>query len=161
MEILTDLSRYQHFFQQNSSYYIDKVQKFNEGKYFTFNLPAFLLGFIWFLYRKMYLEAFLLLAVIFAESALEEYLRSRSELDPQTLAGQLISTLIISTILGFTANYFYIRKANKTIRKSMEKYKDAEKGGEYLERKGGTSYVLVIILTILIVGFVVLNNSLV
>src|SRR5688572_5518113 len=121
MEILNDLSQYQRFFQQNSSYYIDKVQKFNEGKFFTFNFPAFLLGFIWFLYRKMYLEASILMFVIVSESMLEQYLRSRSEIGPQTVTGQLLSTLVISTILGFTGNYFYIRKANRTIQKSMLK----------------------------------------
>lgn len=157
MEILSDLSHYHTFFQERSSYYIDKVNKYKEGKKFTFNIAAFFFGFIWFTYRKMYLEAFLLFLFIVVEGIIEASILSTLSQEESSAVG-LVMTVLMGAALGFLGNYLYIRKAERTIRKALQKENDPQKIDEYLHRKGGTSYLFIIAILVMVIAFVIMNN---
>jgi hypothetical protein len=88
---------FQSFIGKNAGYYWRKFQAFRstgqEGFAFTWNWPAFFLGFIWMLYRKMYLWS--LLAFIIA-------------LTPITFPVLMIGW-------GLTGNYLYFWHARRKI----------------------------------------------
>src|SRR6185436_4922494 len=97
---------------------------YRNGQRFTFNIFAFLFGLFWFTYRKMYVEALIILLAIIGESFIEELFLANS-VDPG--ADKMISiivTIVIATITGFLGNSLYIRHAQKSINASKEKFKD-------------------------------------
>jgi hypothetical protein len=83
------------FVGKNADSYLNKFRRFRRGKEegfaFTWNWSAFWLGFIWMLYRKMYLWALLAFVVALAPVAY-----------PLTMIGW-----------GITGNYLYYRQARK------------------------------------------------
>lgn len=100
------------------------------GKLFSFNWPAFWLGFAWFAYRKMYLYAFLYVLFLVVESAIEIYLNVPDR------AGLAI-TLAIGVATGGYANYVYRLHADKII--ARIKAAGRQDVAEEAARRGGTS----------------------
>ena len=149
-----DIELYEAFFQKSKSYYTDKWTRFKTGQKFTFNVFAFLFGLLWFMYRKMYLEAALVFVVIIGEGFLEALILSN---DIAKLFN-IIATIAMGTITGFIGNYFYIRKADKIVHTAKTKFLDEEQLKMFLGKKGGVSYLFLIIIAGIIVFVFVYNN---
>ncbi|MCC6723153.1 MAG: DUF2628 domain-containing protein [Saprospiraceae bacterium] len=149
-----DIELYEAFFQKSKSYYLDKLMRFNTGQEYRFNFFAFLFGLFWFVYRKMYVEAFIIIAFIIIEGLVEELVV------PESLSkvANIIATLAISTITGFLGNNLYIRKAHRTIIEAKEKFQDMEAQKTFLAKKGGVSFIVLIALFLLIFGVVFYNK---
>ena len=62
---------YEDFFQKNNSYYLEQLKYYNNGKKFRFSYAALIFGLFWFLYRKMYLEFFLIFIFYYVETIFE------------------------------------------------------------------------------------------
>lgn len=56
---------YSIYFANSRAYFLNKLREFKEGNRYTFNLPSFLLGGVYFFYRKMYKEGVILLILIY------------------------------------------------------------------------------------------------
>ncbi len=145
-----DIELYEAFFQKSKLYYLDKLIKFNAGQRYSFNFFAFLFGLFWFIYRKMYLEVILVIFLLVLEGALEELIV------PESLSKEayVIGTLAVASIVGFLANNLYIRKANRTIQAAKAMSQDIETQKAYLNKKGGVSYIVLIVLLLLLLGLV-------
>jgi hypothetical protein len=50
-----DVELFKSFFRESTSYYLVVLEKHRSGKRFSFNVYAYLLGFLWLTYRKLYL----------------------------------------------------------------------------------------------------------
>jgi hypothetical protein len=109
------------YFLFNSKYYLDKFEKFENGKKISFNFWAGFFGIMWFVYRKMYKQAVIIFFLTFALELISAiiiaiilYLNS-IEFDKSYIS--IINYIIYAisfVLLGFVGNFYYFRKA-KTI----------------------------------------------
>jgi hypothetical protein len=150
------------FFEPSSDYYLKKLESFENGKKFSFNPYVFLFGFLWFLYKKMHLEAIMLLGLVFIISMLEQiFVEGQLSKNPDAIKViEFSTTIIFSLVLGFLGNYIYIRHAKKKISELVQKNQDDE---EELKRSlaylGGSSHLWVIIALVAMLIVQVVNHA--
>jgi hypothetical protein len=122
---------YSVYFDRNEDYYFRCLEKVRRGVIIDFNFYAFIANVFWLSYRKMYWE-FAIISLIIISLAIFSIMFDVSFL-----------LLYFSTcfILGFIANYLYIRKAIKIVEKS-EEYERIGDRFTYLRKKGGISFFL-------------------
>ncbi|WP_338813563.1 DUF2628 domain-containing protein [Bernardetia sp. Wsw4-3y2] len=152
-----DNTLFELFFHKSKEYYIDKLISYQKGQKFTFNVFAFLFGLFWFIYRKMYLQAFVILLIVVGEGFLEVLFFP--DMDESTInTVNVVMTILIATITGFMGNYLYIKHAERVITNAQQKYNDTEQIHKIVKRKGGVSYLVFIILAGIIALIFLYNN---
>ncbi len=108
------------FIGKNADYYLRKFRAFRasgqEGFAFTWHWPAFFTGFVWMLYRKLYLWAFIAFLLI---------------LTP-------ISFPLLMVGWGLTGNYLYYRMVRQKILE-YKKVGDPRTSDKDLGQKGGVN----------------------
>ena len=115
----------------------------------------------WFLYRKIYVEAILIIIALILEGFLESIILTNKIGQDQSTIVNILGTITLWTIIGFLGNYFYLKKAVKTILFAKQNYPDNELLKKYLKEKGGVSFVFLVVIIIVIISFFVYNNYLV
>ncbi len=139
-----------YFFIQ-PDYYLDVYKSYKAGEKFNFNIWPFLFGIFWFLYRKLWFEAMIILLIylfiFFVNIGIIES-------DKEWLINTVIN-FITATVFGFVGNYFYLKNAEKQINKVLSTTLDEKERIKILNKKGGVSlapYIfLFLILSIMIV----------
>jgi len=140
---------YKAFFQKRSNYYLEQLNYYEKGRKFRFSYASFIFGIFWFLYRKMYLEFFIILTVFYVESIFENLVLIKLIGIEQTKFFSFVVTIIVLITMGIIGNNLYIKKAKKTIEKAEMKFTNLDQQKEFLTKKGGTSFLYVIILLVL------------
>ncbi len=157
-----EVKDYMTFVGKNPLYYISNFMNFFTTKSkVSLNFAAFLLTDIFYFYRKMYLPGLIFLAFRII-SAFLIILNSNSSFDntfinigitDQFLQVFTPAFLIISeslrVVFSLFANYYYYLKAKKTIRKINNYDILSEDRAELISKKGGISFVLLLIIFIL------------
>jgi len=156
---MKDIELYEIFFSKRKDYYIEKLHLNVEGKRFTFNYAPLIFGIFWFLYRKMYLESLIIFLILFAESNFENMVLIKLIGAEETKLFSIFFTIISSIIAGFIGNLLYINFAKKNIIKSKNNYVDFEERKDYLLKKGGTSFIPVILVIFLLIGVTLLTDE--
>ena len=151
--LTTDLHLYESFFQQEKEYYLTQLQKFEAGKRLSFNFSTLALGGLWFIYRKLYLEAILLLIFVSIAVAIDFYVIKPTFGNTGNMIFFLAFGSILWVTIGFLANRFYIKKAVETIALVKSKYSDEDLRLKAISEKGGTS-TIGLYATIVIAAFV-------
>ena len=105
----------------------------------------------------MYLEAILIYSFFLIEGCFENFFLAKIIGTDQTKLVSYIFTIITLVIIGFWGNLLYINKAKKTIEKAEEKFPEYEQQKEYLNKKGGTTFLYVYILLIILIASMVLS----
>lgn len=146
---------FEAFVKTSTEYYTNKLELYEQGKKFTFNLYAFLFSIYWFLYRKMYLHAFLIFVLITLINIIKEKIVGYYGIydNAQIKSIDLICNICLAIAFGYTANYLYIKHAIKKIGAVAQNFEgDESLLHQVLERKGGTNglVVTILILTIII-----------
>lgn len=142
---------YEIFFQKSNSYYLEQLKYYEQGKKFRFSYSALIFGVLWFLYRKMYLEFFIIFFVFYLETIFENLVLTKLIGIEQTTVVNFSVTIVLLITLGIIGNNLYIKKAKRTLRNAEEKCSEIEKQKEYIFKKGGTSYIYVTILLALFI----------
>ncbi|OCA70788.1 hypothetical protein BBI01_12670 [Chryseobacterium artocarpi] len=146
---------YEDLFQKRNSYYLEKLELYENGKKFTFNYATFIFGLLWFLYRKMYLETIVIFLILYTETAFENFFLTDKIGIEQTKLVSFIITILSLIVAGFSGNYLYIKRAKRTIKKAEKKFSEYEQRKKYLTKKGGTQLLYIgILLTLLIVAII-------
>ena len=151
-----DQELFETYFKRSKSYYLDRWIKFKDGQKITFNVFAFLFGLLWFIYRKMYIEALVLSTVILGEGILEILILP----EDAGSTTNIMATILIATGAGLLGNYFYFRKAEKVVQNAKAKFSEFEQQKIFLSNKGGVSYVFLIAIGAIILLFFIYNNYL-
>jgi len=100
--------------------------------------PAFLFGLYWLLFRKMYLASLLFLLVA-------EVLAFIIALAGAPQVAIYAALVVLKAGLGLAANAMYLRHCQRLVRKVERAYPGAEhRIGSELERRGGTSYPVLV-----------------
>lgn len=151
------IQRYEIFFQKNSSYYQEQLKYYEQGKKWRFSYSALIFGILWFLYRKMYLEFFIIFIFYYVETIFENVVLTKLIGIEQTKLVNFSVTIILIITLGIIGNNLYIKKANRTLKNAELKYPEIEKQKEFIAKKGGTSYIYVTLLLILFILLIFLS----
>jgi hypothetical protein len=138
------------YFTQESAYYAQKLEQFNQGKRFTFNFWAGFLGIVWFFYRKMYVQGII---IFFSTFILATFLALVLSLtnpgDTSNNQYNLYITSILSfVILGFLGNNLYIKQSQKIVANFVSKHHLLDHNNlktNDLRDKGGTSLTAALI----------------
>ena len=149
---------YEAYFQDSSTYYLEQLNYYEKGKKFRFSYSSIIFGLFWFLYRKMYLEFFVILIIIYAESQFENYVLAELIGTEQTRLFSFAVNIIFTVTLGIIGNNLYLKKAKRTVEQAQIRFADPEQQKEFLAKKGGTSILLVMIAFALFVLAVILQS---
>lgn len=148
------------YFGRQSDYYLEKYKAYHRGNRFTFNIGAFLVGLFWFLYRKLFMETLIIVLLLFLTGVIEavvyELFSVSDEVQKVLLFG---STLLYATIYGFIGNALYLKRADKTIRKVLSGTEEEDERIKLLKKKGGVAWIPFAIIVLVIVLFIVFNNT--
>lgn len=150
---MEDDKLYAAYFKKDIEYYLNTFERYRNGNKYVFNVYAFFFGVFWFMYRKMYREALIIILVIVAEGYLEDILTAGMN-ETAIKVVTRISTIAIGIIVAMLANALYIRKAESIIGKAKQEQTDQEDLISDLQKKGGVSYLFLIAVLIGIAGIV-------
>ncbi|WHY03269.1 DUF2628 domain-containing protein [Neobacillus sp. DY30] len=143
------------FVGKNFDYYNGKWDNIEEKKIKTsWNWAAFFLGPFWFGYRKMYIPV-LLFAAFYLAVDLSLFLL-KYEYTEETYIFSPIDQAIVwpfSIILSLLGNYIYLKHTNKYIDKSHLLPINAEQKKLWFKKKGGTSWLGVLLTFFIFFGY--------
>ncbi|HBC71752.1 MAG TPA: hypothetical protein DCZ38_03115 [Coxiellaceae bacterium] len=129
------------FVGKKYSYYQRRWEKIIAGtKLFgiSWNWPAMFLGFFWLAYRKMYLYAFIMFVIMVSKEVIFDYC---------SLPGYYFPGVVFHLLLALFANYLYLLFVSDKTTKFKNKIKDENLLRETLKRKGGTNFIVAILIT--------------
>lgn len=124
------------FFGRNSEYYLQRWQQRQQGSYIMFNPFAFLFGWGWFAYRRMYRVLFCLIALLMMESVLEEAILGQQ----RGTGAVLLTNVLCASLYGAFGNALYLWDAEHKMRKLIRLGLPKDELLERLRRAGGTSW---------------------
>ena len=152
-----DQSLYETYFQKSTTYYLEKLEKFNKGDKYTFNVYAFLFGIFWYLYRKLYLETLLIIGIFLLLSLAESLFIQLFRLGT-TKVIDFLATFVSAGIAGSLANYLYLKKAYREIKAAINRGGEAEFVKMKIKQKGGVTYWFLIIIIAAMIFLYIYNN---
>lgn len=153
---------------KNTEYYMNKwnTYQFNNN-FISWNWPAFLFGYLWCAYRKMYNWMIILFAIEQLESFVVCKLFFRNMTDINSLTSNFILSPIIITVLylingilfGLFANQLYIKDCFKKITKIKYSFPSLSVNDiiPRLEKKGGASWIPIIIYFVFCILFAIIS----
>ncbi|MFN8890199.1 MAG: DUF2628 domain-containing protein [Cyclobacteriaceae bacterium] len=131
-------------------YYLDMHRDYHLGNRYTFNVSAWLGGFLWFLYRKLYIELALVFFFFCASdifiTLLLYFLSVPEDLIQATLT---LYPFFIWILVGFLGNNLYLKKTDKVIHRILESTSDENERIRLLKKKGGTSWAPFILMALI------------
>lgn len=138
------------FYTQESKYYADKLNRYEQGSKYSFNFWAGLLGLIWFCYRKMYVQAIILFLLTFVLGAISGIVLLLFIPDEQLITSynNVIIWTLSFVILGFLGNTLYIKKSKKIVEELIARNEIEDIPNSMateLREKGGTSMTAALI----------------
>lgn len=153
------LDLFKAYFTQESKYYAEKLEKFENGLRYSFNFWAGFFGLVWFLYRKLYTQAVIIFIVNLVLSIVSKLILSL--LNPYDSSNDIYSLLIIGVlsfvILGFIGNLLYLGKSIKAIDNFIKQHGIENIDNSMMNKireKGGTSVASAMIFS----GFMVFTQ---
>ncbi len=160
--MINDIELFEVYFQKSKVYYTEKLQRFNNGEKYTFNVTAFFFGIAWFLYRKMYVEAVAIFGILILETVFDELFINQYGTQTTVKLVSLIINIITAGLVGGMANYLYFTKANKIIALAKINFNNNDKQIVFLKKNGGVNLallmVVIAIIVLLIAYFFIVNN---
>ena len=131
------------FFGDSPAYYLKANRAMFGGENASFNFPAFLFGLFWFLYRKMYVYAIGIFALLFMiDQGIHVIGRSMPHYKEALQFFSFFITLAVSIVMGFKSNEIYIGYANRKIHEITVAYSDESQRIEAMNKAGGTSLLI-------------------
>lgn len=148
------------FFGDQPRYYLEEYRHQYFGRKWSFNIGSFFFGFLWFIYRKMYVIAFILFVVNLLLGQLEEWIYTQYEIsfDIRKVTSFIVP-IAWGFATGFTGNYFYAKFATKKVDEILQAYPDHEKRMTELKRQGGITYLPYLVAALLMLVYFLLLKS--
>ena len=139
---------------KNTEYYLRQRERIADGKV-SWNWPACLITGYWLLYRKMYLWFFGYIGSSFGL----QFALTLSELflaDVLVLVLSILLVLAFFVLPGFYGSALYLRKIHQLTDTAEQTFpNDPEQQGRWLDKRGGTSWLVVgVLLALAILGIV-------
>ena len=148
-----DDARLAAFFGPRAGYYLR--QAYGRGR--RVNFAAFFFGFIWMLYRRMYLVAAAAVLLIAAETVVSELVAQRLGLTTTPQAYDRVMMLFYGLLAGALGNPLYLRHARRKLA-TLPANADAAT----IARRGGVSWlapILALVAFVALVAILVMSDS--
>lgn len=147
-DIVDESLYYKTFFGKSAAYYEKIYKRMLGGESIIFNPYACFLSVFWMAYRKMYVE---LVVFVLAVGMLNNFILLVMGFYPY------IWTALLAVIFaGCYANIFYMKKAERTMKRARESYRNTEEQLDYIEHEGGVSFIgPVIVLAVIVIVTIV------
>jgi len=141
---------------KNTDYYLGKFANFkSHGSSVSWNWPAFFISSIWFLYRKMWLNAFLYWIVLpIVLVVLTGVIAASGAAATSGVFYYGAYWFVTFLIVPMFANRLYYQHAQKKIDKVVSVTSSPEQQSIEVARRGGTSAVGLVIIPLILVFFV-------
>jgi hypothetical protein len=151
-----DQELYAAYFGRSADYYLDVLERFRNGQRFVFNPFSLIMGLMWFLFRKLYREAFMFFFISILLGFMQTYIFRFPVIAAHQQSISFVVTILLNLSYGIFGNYLYMRKAMKEV--AFAKSQSASKDDvlAYLSYKGGTTMHPVFILIILFLVYLLL-----
>ena len=156
---MLDNGKIESFTVKNADYYLEQWRRFGDasGSVASFNKAAFFTAGLWLIYRKLYVPALWLLAVLVADITLTIYLEDSRIVPAGVIAAwDRFSPFIYGGVIGAFGNYWYWRKFRRIENQSISESPDPAIQNEFLRSKGGTNPIGVWIVVIASVALIAL-----
>ena len=129
------------FVGENADYYLHKWRPLlrRQGTGAGFNWAAFFLFYLWLVYRKMYLVAVAIYAILLMVSIAEDVVFLGFHADTTTPQIAQVVALVAAIVCGAFGNRWYLSYARKAIRKVRSHGLEEDAVAEALAKRGGTS----------------------
>ncbi len=126
----------------NTQYYLDKIERADAGRS-TWHWPACLVTGYWLLYRKMYVWFFGYLGFSVGVQFVLEW--AEAVAPPLVVLPLSIGILVAYFVLpGLYANTIYAQRLRELMDRAASKHPDdLEEQGQWLDKRGGTSWLVV------------------
>jgi len=153
-DIFDESLYYKTFFGKDAAYYEKIYKRMLSGESIIFNPYAFLLSIFWLPYRKMYVE---LVVFVLGIGLLNNFIMLVMGFYPY------VWTILMGVIFaGCYANVFYMKKAERTVRRAKESYHNTQDQLDFLENEGGVSFagpaIVLAVIILILIGLVFLIN---
>ena len=147
------------YFGKESEYFLEKYKSWDK---FSFSIWIFFFGAHWFLYRKMWFEAIVVILIyVLIERIGNTLLETQSfELDNLILAFMIIR-FSITLVIGFIGNNIYLKKTEKKIHKVLSRIPDEDKRIKTLKKIGGVSWAPFILGVVELCILILLNAGII
>jgi hypothetical protein len=146
------------FFGRQSDYYIEKYHAFKSGDKYAFNIGSFLAGLFWFFYRKMYLNAFLIITLTIIYDIVEGVIFEL--LNVSAGFRMLTAAIVYTTLYGFFGNWLYFNYSEKQVARVLARVQDDDERLRILQRKGGVTWIpIFVIFGLFALAIIIYNNS--
>lgn len=151
---------YEAYIGKSAPYYLQQLQRLRNGQLPAFHWPAFFLGFLWMVYRRMYVVGLALFLLLLLEGSLEEGLCALLGVSANSAEwlGR-ISGLVINLLVGTYASRIYLWDVRRQMRQALRSGPQHVEALvlENLSKQGGTSWqaVLLVIGAVLALGIMV------
>jgi len=153
-----ELKYYNAYFGIDSYYYLPLMIDFYSGKKIRFNGWAFWGGMLWQIYRRQYRALLITFSIAIAFAVIEKIIDRFGSLGGNYNLGiHYLSTLIIALIIGFTGNFFIMRRAQQKTKEILAKNEDEDITLLKLEKAGSGNKAGVYITILLFIGLIVLK----
>ncbi len=134
---------------RKTEHYIPIFNSLEQGKTGGWNWCGFLIGPLWFVYRKMYIEGAIAYAGIYCMGIISTLLvNATGNTDLSAIVGPL--SVAWQALQGGMANKVYWWRN----RRLMDKLPNTERRAGFIKRNGGTSALAVVIALIIIGGII-------
>jgi len=146
------------FIGEDRIYYLERFRRFqNNGAYVSWNWPAFLVTTYWLLYRKMWALAIAYLLGFTVLSSFIEYVVAQTiSEDAGTLVYFVLTIAVSFVLVPMFANRLYYDHATRKVAAIEALGLSEEQTVELVSKKGGTSWLAVIVTVLLALGLGVL-----
>lgn len=157
-------SYWEAYFGKQAPYYLQQLHRLQQGRWPAFHVHAFFLGFLWMVYRRMYVVAFCALLLILLETTVEEgfMVLIGWEGSQAEWTGRLVA-LILNLLIGTYANRVYLWDARRNIRQAIAhgpKHVEELRLANIAEH-GGTSWVAVVLIIVAAVFIVLIMANMI
>ncbi len=151
------------YFGRQAPYYMRQLQRRRTDTPTQFNWAAFLLGFGWMIYRRMYLVALCAFILLSLEGMVESLVLYAIGVDERSMSGfNGAMGLLLGALLGALANRIYLWDARRSIREVLAHHGHLHEAEVLarIARRGGTSWLAIIVLLVAALLVVVLVDQL-
>lgn len=132
-DIIDESLYYRTFFGKSADYYEKIYKRLLKGESIIFNPYAFLFSIFWLAYRKMYVE---LIILVLGIGFLNNFVLFVLGIYTYTTTAAFGIILV-----GCYGNVFYMKKAQRTVKRAKEMYLNTEAQLDNIEQEGGVSLV--------------------
>ena len=150
------------YFGKQSEYYLEKYKSYKSGDKFSFSAWAFLIGVLWFLYRKLWFESLVIILIYFIieriGNAIFETQLFKSD---NIMLAYLLIRFLLAITFGFVGNHLYLKNAEKKINKVLIRISNEDERIRTLTKKGGVSWAPYILIFVEVCVLILLNAELI